>query len=124
MNEEEAAARIDANDPLVRRAIDSIVRRATLVAGQLGPAADLKDTLERRVAEWVSRARRGAGHGRLVYVRGGGGNTEPLLERAGAGEWAPFTCLNSLRDVEPTAKLVLEGGAMPDDARSFTGRQS
>jgi hypothetical protein len=31
-----------------------------------------------------------------------------LLKEPERGKWEPFTCLNSLRDVEPTVHLILD----------------
>lgn len=53
---------------------------------------------------------------RLGYrdVRGDG-LTVGLLRRPGIGEWREFTCLNSLRDVEPEVGLVLDDRGLGDD---------
>lgn len=42
------------------------------------------------------------------------GTTVSLLQRPGLERWEEFTCLNSLRDVEPTVKLVIEDGGLDD----------
>lgn len=40
--------------------------------------------------------------------------TIELLESAGQGIWQDFTCLNSLRNVEPTVGLIFQD-QVPDD---------
>jgi hypothetical protein len=38
-----------------------------------------------------------------------------LLRKPSIEQWDEFTCLNSLRDVEPTANLILDDFGMDDD---------
>ncbi len=38
-----------------------------------------------------------------------------LLKDPERGNWQPFTCLNSLRDVEPTVYLILDEGSLGDN---------
>jgi hypothetical protein len=38
-----------------------------------------------------------------------------LLENAGNKQWKDFTCLNSLRNVEPTINLILTDKPPDDD---------
>jgi hypothetical protein len=38
-----------------------------------------------------------------------------LLKEPERGKWEPFTCLNSLRDVEPTVNLILDERSLGDD---------
>jgi hypothetical protein len=108
-NQNGEAGQIDRTQALVEEAKDAIVRRAGLVHD--GPKASLvSQMLEARLDRWVKEAQVGAGGTRLVY-RGGpgaGDNVRPLLRPAGLGEWVEFTCLNSLRDVEPTVGLILD----------------
>jgi hypothetical protein len=37
-----------------------------------------------------------------------------LLHRPGLEKWEEFTCLNSLREVEPTVKLILDDGGLDE----------
>ena len=46
--------------------------------------------------------------------------TVGLLHRPGIEPWDEFTCLNSLRDVEPTVGLILDDGGLDDDADFVT----
>ena len=108
-NQNREAGQIDRAQALVEEAKDAIVRRAGLVHD--GPKASLvSQMLEVRLDRWLKEAQVGEGGTRLVY-RGGAGagdNVRPLLQHAGLGDWDEFTCLNSLRDVEPTAGLILD----------------
>lgn len=69
-------------------------------------ATRIKDMLDRRRDEWLARVDNQKDH-KLGY-KPEGGATVGLLEKAGESDWAMFTCLNSLRDVEGTVDLVLD----------------
>ena len=66
----------------------------------------IKDMLDRRRDEWLSRVHNQKDH-KLCY-KPEGGATVGLLEQASDKDWEMFTCLNSLRDVEGTVDLVLD----------------
>ncbi len=72
--------------------------------------------LERRLDEWRARADSLTGGSRLGYKDKKDGVTKGLLQVPGLGEWDNFTCLNSLRDVEPTVGLVLADYGLDDEA--------
>lgn len=42
------------------------------------------------------------------------GTTVPLLQTPGVASWQSFTCLNSLREVEPQVKLILMDGGLDE----------
>ena len=46
-----------------------------------------------------------------------------LLNRPGLEPWDDFTCLNSLRDVEPTVGLIFHDGGLDADPGFVGGRQ-
>ena len=69
-------------------------------------AIRIKDMLDRRRDEWLSRVHNQKDH-KLGY-KPEGGATVGLLEQASEKDWEMFTCLNSLRDVEGTVDLVLD----------------
>lgn len=116
----EAAPALRRDDPLVRRVVELIVRRAELVEESTTRGDDVRKQLERRIDDWLAAATPQVGGAKLGYKGQMDGVTRGLLKPAGAGPWEPFTCLNSLRDVEPTAQLVLDDSPMDDDARPFT----
>jgi len=68
--------------------------------------ARIKEMLDRRRDEWLSRVHNQKDH-RLCY-QSEGGATVGLLEQSGNKDWELFTCLSSLRDVEGTVDLVLD----------------
>ena len=115
----EAARVLRRDDPLVRRVVDLIARRAELVEESTARGDEVRKQLERRLDDWLAAVAPQAGGAKLAYKGQQDGVTRGLLKPAGSGPWEPFTCLNSLRDVEPTAQLVLEDGNLDDDARPF-----
>jgi hypothetical protein len=94
------------NHQYVNDAIDAITRRAELVAG-VEVADEVKQQLKRKMDLWQKRAQRIAEGSRLGYETKKDGATVGLLRKPSIEPWDEFTCLNSLRDVEPTANLVL-----------------
>jgi hypothetical protein len=116
-NSNGSAGRIEQQDPCLRQAIERISRRAHVVASA-GVAAQVNAELRDRVDDWVARAAHTGGGATLGYQEARDGRTLGLLSKPGAGPWDPFTCLNSLRDVEPTVNLVLLDAQMdtPDAA--------
>ncbi len=57
---------------------------------------------------WQKRAQRTAQGNQLGYETKKDGVTIGLLRKPSIEPWDEFTCLNSLRDVEPTANLILD----------------
>ena len=111
-NQNLGAERIDRDHPLVKEAIAQLVERAIQVSGPLG--ADLvKQGTTARLDEWLSRIPQQGAH--LGYREQRDGVTVGLLRAPGLTDWTAFTCLNSLRDVEPTVNLLLEDHGMDRD---------
>ncbi len=113
-NENSRAGRITRDHPYVKSAVEAIRNRAWNVSLR----DDLRDLVEaeldQRVDEWLSEARRTEG-GRVVGYRDKkDGQTQGLLKVPSLEPWDTFTCLNSLRDVEPTINLILDDGALDD----------
>jgi hypothetical protein len=98
----------------VNDAIDTITRRAELVAGK-AVALEVKQQLKRKMDLWQKRAQRMAQGSRLGYETKRDGATIGLMRKPSIDPWDEFTCLNSLRDVEPTAHLVLDDHNLDDD---------
>jgi hypothetical protein len=117
----ESASTLEREDPRVQRTIDVIAKRGELVEGQKAVGEMLRKQLERRIDEWLSAAEPKPGGARLAYKPKKDGVTRGLLTQPTAGRWSTFTCLNSLRDVEPSVELVLRDGGLDDDSRPFTG---
>jgi len=107
------AGRIRRDDPDVQDAIQTIVNRAWAVAGS--EVRDLvKKELESRLDHWLREAQDNEGGKILGYKTEKDGVTLGLLKPPGLLTWERFTCLNSLRNVEPTIGLILND-QVPDD---------
>ncbi len=120
LNPNEAAARLTRDDSLVNAALDAIVARAARVENSQEVGEAVRRLLERRLDEWLADAEPRPGGATLSYKAKRDGTSRPLLKRSGAGPWETFTCLSSLRDVEPSVDLVLTEGNLDDDTRPFT----
>jgi hypothetical protein len=115
LNPNEKAEAITRQHPLVARAIERIVARAKLVSGSQAVGDEVERQLKRRLDTWLREATRNAGGSDLGYREKRDGKTRGLLTSPGVGAWEDFTCLWSLRDVEPTVNLVLDDGRLDDD---------
>jgi hypothetical protein len=105
------------NHQYVNDAIDAITRRAELVAG-VEVAKEVKQQLKRKMDLWQKRAQRMSQGSRLGYETKKDGQTIGLLLKPSMEPWNEFTCLNSLRDVEPTANLILDDHNLDDDSET------
>ena len=76
----------------------------------------LQEKLKQKVDHWQQRALRMSGGSRLGYQGKKDSETIGLLHKPGIEKWDEFTCLNSLRDVEPTSFLILEDHNLDDEA--------
>jgi Helicase conserved C-terminal domain len=110
-----AAGAMDPKDPTVARAVEVIARRAEAVEESKALGEQVRKLLVSRLQQWSAEASPKPGKPRLGYKAVRDGVTREMLKPAGLGAWEPFTCLNSLRDVEPTVGLVLEDGGLDDD---------
>jgi len=110
-NPNEAAARIQVTDPYVKDAIDAIAERAALVADGPEVGEYCRGALKKKVDLWKAEAQNVTGGRTLNYTQPWGasrGTAISLLTHPGLEKWQQFTCLDSLRDVEPTAKLIID----------------
>ncbi len=114
-NENLRAGRITLDHPYVRAAVEHIARRAHLVGQGAAVEQLVRAELEKRLDEWHAEAQRGTGGRRLGYRDTRDGLTVGLLRRPGREPWHDFTCLNSLRDVEPEVGLVLDDRGLDDE---------
>ena len=115
-NGNERAEQLKGNHALVKRAIGQVARRAELVSGDPRIGVEVRQMLQHRVDSWLAEAARDAGGTNLGYRSRRDGTTRCLLQSAASGPWQMFSCLNSLRDVEPTVGLVLEDGGLDEGA--------
>ncbi len=102
------------NHQYVTDAIDAITKRAELIAG-VEAADEVRQQLKRKMDLWQKQAQRTSQGNQLGYETKKDGVTTGLLRKPSIEAWDEFTCLNSLRDVEPTANLILDDFGMDDD---------
>ena len=100
-----------AGDELTQAA-DAIGKRAGKVARNALPQAE--QLLEHRIEEWKRQAGNKAAI--LGYESEKDGKTVGLLTHSAGQSWEPFTCLNSLRDVEPEVLLIHDDDGMEERA--------
>ena len=105
------------NHQYVIDAIDAITKRAELIAG-VDVAIEVRQQLKRKMDLWQKRAQRTAQGNLLGYETKKDGVTIGLLRKPSIEPWDEFTCLNSLRDVEPTANLILDDYNLDDDGEA------
>jgi hypothetical protein len=119
-NDNAAAGRFDRHDPLVQAAVEQIAWRAGQLDGNDAEAL-VRAALASRLDKWQAAAAAGVG-ARLGYQTQRDGATLGLLQAPEEGPWQTFTCLNSLRDVEPTVNLILDDYGMErDEERAWQG---
>ncbi len=114
-NSNKQASRIDRNHPFVKAAVETIVRRAELVGNKDEVLPLVLDELNERIDQWLAEAQRNVGGRILGYDEERDGVTVGLLNRPSLEPWDDFTCLNSLRDVEPTVGLIFHDGGLDED---------
>src|SRR6266851_5650162 len=121
-NTNEAASRIQTSDPYVQDAIAAICRRAELVGDGTAVADFCRAQLQAKVDLWQAEAQNTTGGRTLTFSESRGGNgpkrgtTISLLHHPGLEKWEEFTCLNSLREVEPSVKLIMDDGGLDESA--------
>ncbi|MHB8644191.1 MAG: DISARM system helicase DrmA [Thermomicrobiales bacterium] len=116
LNANDRAGRISWENPYVKRALDEIAARAEQVSAHPDIADTVRAELSARVDAWIAHAQQTAGGRILGYKSKRDGVTLGLLQQPDSGGWQTFTCLNSLRDVEPTVNLMLDDRALGDEA--------
>ncbi len=111
-NANTGAGKLDAGHPFVQAAIKEISQRAGLVTGLSTVEALVRQELEKRLQGWLARSAGMTGGAQLGYQGKSDGRTIGLLKSANQTAWEDFTCLNSLRDVEPSINLILRDFGM------------
>jgi hypothetical protein len=111
-NANDRAQRLDRQHPSVQAVIELIARRAHHVGSGAAVEHQVRAELNDRLDQWLAEAQKSAG-GRILA----------FLNRPSLNPWNDFTCLNSLREVEPTAGLILDEREMDDDP-TFTAAVS
>ncbi len=120
-NENSQAGKVIGSHPYFLTAISEIAARAVAVTGSKEVGEMVRAALEELRAYWLNMASMNVGT-RLGYKTKKDGQTIGLLRQPGLGDWTPFTCLNSLRDVEPSINLILDERSLGESAESGDGR--
>lgn len=114
-NGNDKAGTIERSHPYIQSAIKTIVKRAEQLEGR-AVSDRLKNELEVKLDRWLSRVDRLEPGTTLKYrVSSRDGTAIDLIKSAGQGIWEDFTCLNSLRNVEPTIGLILNDSPLSED---------
>jgi hypothetical protein len=115
-NANKQAGKVQRNHPYVKEAMKTILRRAELVgSGDARFVQTLEAELNDRLDQWLAQAGHHTGGRVLGYDEERDGVTVGLLNRPGLDPWDDFTCLNSLRDVEPNVGLIFHDGGLDAD---------
>jgi hypothetical protein len=126
-NANEAASRVSTGDPYVQDAIETIARRAELIGDGSVTADFCRAELRSKADLWQSEAQNTTGGRTLTYTEPYGseelkrGTSVKLLQSSGSEKWEEFTCLNSLREVEPSVKFILSDGGLDEITGELAG---
>lgn len=133
-NLNEAASRITTSNPYIQDAVETIAKRAELIGDGPTTGDFCRAELLKKADLWQSEAQNTAGGRTLTYREPFGegskkGTTVSLLHSPGLERWEEFTCLNSLREVEPPVKFIisdggLDGNETDEDATEVTTGES
>lgn len=104
-NKNDSAGNIHAAAPEFVTTLATIIRRANLVSDAPLVPTQVGNELARLKGHWLKEA---STRTSLGYKEQKNGVTVALLKEPQHGRWETFTCLNSLRDVEPTVHLILD----------------
>jgi hypothetical protein len=124
-NNNQDAGRVSRDHPLVQAALAQLIERASRLGN---PSAEqlVRTALDTRISHWGHQiASMSGGGARLGYRDKRDGRTVGLLRKPEPRNWETFTCLNSLRDVEPSVNLVLnEFGMDREEGHGWQRAQS
>ena len=119
-NPNEAAARITTGNPYVQDAIETIAKRAELIGDGNKTGDFCRAELLSKADLWQAEAQNTTGGRTLTYTEPYGsdgpkkGTSVKLLHSPGMERWDEFTCLNSLREVEPPVKFIISDGGLDE----------
>lgn len=102
------AADLDRHHLFVQQAIERLTARAGQVEALNSISETVRKMLAHRLDLWLAQAQRPTGAKILGYQMTKDGLTNGLLRLPGTEPWQQFTCLTSLREVEPTVNLILD----------------
>ena len=119
-NANELAGQLDRQHEFVNVALGEISRRARLVKGSHTVEDLVRGMLNDRLDNWLTKGQATTGGAVLGYRSRRDGKTLGLLKQPDEEDWSLFTCLNSLRDVEPGVALVLQDQGMDNEPGQVT----
>lgn len=111
-NANDDAGKVTWPNPFIEAIENDISHRAGLVAISEKARAMTLNMLKARRDEWLNRASAVGGGAILTYQMRRTGRSLPLLKQPTEKGEGYFFCLNSLRDVEPQIRLVLDNHGM------------
>ncbi len=115
-NGNNGAGQVDRSHPFVEIALEEITRRVGLVNGSQDDEDEVLRMLNARLDRWLATARETSKGGAIMgYKTLKDGRTLGLLKLPTEEDWHPFTCLNSLRDVEPNVAMILQDHGMASE---------
>lgn len=83
---------------------DIISERAERITSSQRTFTRVQQMIQRRIDDWKNQARNVSA--KVGYQGRRDDKTVPLLKKTNEEDWTRFTCLNSLRDVEPSVSLI------------------
>jgi hypothetical protein len=113
-NKNDQAGKIEQIHPYVREAIKTITNRAW-AAGNAKIRDYVEAQLKAKLDHWLAEIQNSSGGFSLGYESEKDGVTLGLLKKPFTLQWQPFTCLRSLRNVEPSVGLVLDDRLLDDE---------
>jgi hypothetical protein len=123
LNANDRAGRMTSTHPYAMAAQHDLARRAALATGTPDLAAHVTAEIQQRIDAWLAEAQRPTSGRVLGYKGRKDGVTMGLLKKPEEEDWQTFTCLNSLRDVEPGVGLILNdaplGSEVGQDYRPY-----
>jgi hypothetical protein len=117
-NENSQAGNVPGDHPYMMHALHDLTERAYNVTRSVEVSESVRVALEELRASWLKMTSANIGT-QLGYRTRKDGQTIGLLQPPGQGEWKAFTCLNSLRDVEPSINLILDERGLGDTVESI-----
>ncbi len=118
-NANDGAGQLEQPHPYIDIALQEISHRAGLINESNQVEDQVEQMLRARLDQWLARiATTKGGAAILGYQKRKDGRTVNLLEQPTEKDWDPFTCLNSLRDVEPNVALILQDQGMDKPVQS------
>jgi hypothetical protein len=117
-NANDRAGHLTQPHPFLETALQDIASRARRVTGKQAVADDVRNKLNERITAWLNEARHPTMSGRILsYQRKKQAERSvALLKKPQEKDWQTFTCLNSLRDVEPMVTLWMSTGPLGSEA--------